>query len=168
MHSETTTANPVPARERGSALILALILVVVLTFVGFGLLTRSLLTTRIAGSERWSTRAFYAADGGINFAKQRLRIRQTAPFTYYVADLRSGLTGGDAERVEVQVSEMQPVGAPKPAIGTQVGGGQGSSTEPLFNIFYHGTSDATQPFTRSERIVESTMSLGPVPLAIPQ
>jgi hypothetical protein len=154
--------------ERGSALILALILVVVLAFVGFGLLTRSLLTTRIAGSERWSTRAFYAADAGINIAKTRVHIRQTAPFTFKIADLRGPLGTGDVGEVDIQVSPFRGFGAPTPVFGFQVSGGQGAGTENLVLQYYQGNSTATQDFTRSERIVASIMGIEGAPVSIPQ
>ena len=47
----------------------------ILTFLGFGLLSRTLLVSQIAGAERWTAKAFYAADSGINVAKARLNYR---------------------------------------------------------------------------------------------
>lgn len=153
--------------ERGSALLIALILIVVLTFIGLGLLTRSLMVTRIAGSERWSTKAFYGADSGLQVAKARLRIRRTGQFNFTVNDLR-GKTGALlAGTINVAVSNMANVGAPRPVAGTQVGGGQGSS-EPLYMFFFQGTSTATQRLTRSKRVVTATMGAGPMPLMIPK
>ena len=166
----TPLADALPSRERGSALILALVLTIILTFLGFSLLTRSLLVTRIAGSERWSTKAFYAADAGISAARVRLRIRRTAAFTFNVSDLRGPdvETQGDFGQIQVAVTDLSQVGAPQPVVGSQVGGGQGSGSEPLFVIFYKGTSASQQVLTRSERVITATLSIGPVPLAIPQ
>jgi hypothetical protein len=149
-------------------MILALILTVIMTFLGFGLLTRSLLVTQIAGSERWSTKAFYAADAGLAAAKARLTIRRTLPFTFQLTDLRGPLGNENRGQVTVNVSDMNSVGAPMPVVGTQVGGGQDPGSEPLYVMFYKGTSTARQAFTRTERVVSATMTLGPVPLAIPE
>ena len=154
-------------REQGSALILALILTIVITFLGFGLITRSLLVTRIAGNERYSTKAFYAADAGLAAAKARLSIRRTAAFDFELSEIRVG--GTEARGIiQVDVTDMANVGAPQPVVGSQVGGGQGAGTEPLYVMFYKGTSTAEQQFTRSRRVVTATMSLGPVPLSIPE
>lgn len=165
----TPSASP-PNWERGSALILALVLTIILTFLGFGLLSRSLLVTRIAGSERWSTKAFYAADAGISAARARLRIRATQAFNFTVADLRGVDTDnlGNYGQIQVAVSDLSQVGAPQPVVGSQAGGGQGPGSEPMFIIFYKGTSVAQQALTRSERAITATLSIGPVPLAIPQ
>ncbi len=155
------------SHERGAALLLALILTMVLTFLGLGLLTRSLLVSRIAGSQRWSIKALYAADAGINLAKARLKIRRTEPFLFALADARPATDSARLERfgaIEVAVSELSPVGSPQPAIGTQIGGGQGGGT-PLYLLSYRGTATAKQELTRTERVVSSTMTIGPVPLA---
>jgi len=165
-----TASDSPPSRERGSALILALVLTIILTFLGFGLLSRSLLVSRIAGSERWSTKAFYAADAGISAARARLTIRRTAAFNFNLTDLRgpdpTGLS--DHGQIDIAVSDLAQVGAPQPVVGSQVGGGQGAGSEPLFIIFYRGTSAAQAALTRSERVITATLSIGPVPLAIPQ
>jgi len=152
--------------ERGAALFIALVLVIIMTFLGFGLLTRTLLVARIAGSERWSTKAFYAADAGIASAKARLRIRQTIAFTFPVSDLRGAQGQRDAGQIQVAVSNLDNVGAPQPVIGSQIGGVQGG-TETLVVMFYKGTSTAQQALTRSERQVMATMAMGPVPPVIP-
>lgn len=153
--------------ERGSALFIAMIMILILTFIGFGFLTRTLLVSQIAGAERWTTKAFFAADSGINAAKVRLRIRRTAAFTFNVQDLRGYAGTGDKGDIVVSVSDFQSVGAPIMVTGTQVGGGQGSGSEPLYSISYRGTSTAVNTFMKSEAVVSSTQSLSPVPLSIP-
>jgi hypothetical protein len=153
--------------ERGSALILALVLTVVITFLGFGLITRSMLVTRIAGNERYSTKAFYAADTGFAAARARLRIAREAAFSYLVNDMRSAGTQTRGA-ITVEVGDLSTVGEPQPAMYSQTGGGQGSSTEPLFYYFYKGTSTGRQAFTRSERVVTATMTIGPVPPRLPE
>jgi Tfp pilus assembly protein PilX len=153
-------------RERGTALFIALVITVVLTFLGMGLLTRSLLVSRIAGSERYSTKAFYAADAGINAAQARLKIRRTQAFSFTLADMRGGIdTTKAVTNITVNVTNLDSVGAPQPVVGTQVAGGQGGG-EPLYMMFYKGTSTASQTFSRTERVVTATMSIGPVPLSI--
>ncbi len=50
--------------ERGAALILALMVSLVLVFLGLGLLLQTSLGLQAAGTERWVTKAMYAADAG--------------------------------------------------------------------------------------------------------
>ncbi|MCK5379481.1 MAG: hypothetical protein KAJ78_08745 [Acidobacteria bacterium] len=152
--------------EKGAALFVALALIIVLTFLGFGLLTRSFLSSRIAGLERWSTKTFYAADGGINAARARLRVRQTLAFNFDVSDFRGPNATASGQPIAVQVTDLAMTGPPRPAGGSQVGGGQGGA-EPLFIMFYRGNSSALHATTQSSRNITATMSLGPVPLSIP-
>ena len=149
------------------ALFVALILIVLLTFLGFGLLARSSMSSRIAGLERWPAKTFYAADSGINAARARLRVRQTGAFSIDVADLRGPSAVAAGTPITLTVSELVMTGPPRPAPGSMVGGGQGSETEPLYIMFYRGNSDALHGLTQSRRNITATMSLGPVPLAVP-
>lgn len=165
-HRTAATEHPHDG-ERGSALVVALILVILLTVIGFGLITRSLLVTRIAGSERWSTKAFYAADSGLEVAKARLRVRRTQAFQFPLDDLRGPQADRLTGTIAVSVTDMTNVGAPQLALGSQAPGGQGGA-EPLYFIFYKGMSTADETLTRSERQIEATMGIGPVPLSIPQ
>jgi hypothetical protein len=67
MHELLPTAAPVPARregERGVALILALMVSLVLVFLGLGLLLQTSLGLQASGTDRWVTKALYAADAG--------------------------------------------------------------------------------------------------------
>jgi len=50
--------------EQGSALILTLLVSVVLVFLGMGLLLQTSLGLQAAGTDRWVTKALYAADAG--------------------------------------------------------------------------------------------------------
>ncbi len=147
-----------PGGEQGSALILALILTIILTFLGFGLLTRSLLVTRIAGAERFSTKAFYAADSGIQASVPRLGVEQRGAFSYQLADLRGPLGDENRGQVNIDVTPWDFVGR-MPAEGSQLGGGQDSPTPSFYYFFYRGTSTARQLFTRSERVVSATLKI---------
>ncbi len=51
--------------QKGIALVVALIMLLVLTFVGFGAVSLTSYEARIAGNERVYNSAFYASDGGI-------------------------------------------------------------------------------------------------------
>ena len=52
------------ADERGAALIMALMVSLILVFLGMGLLLQTSLGLQAAGTDRWVTKALYAADAG--------------------------------------------------------------------------------------------------------
>mgnify|MGYP006306281893 CR=1 FL=1 len=163
-HRPEPGAAPEASAERGSALLLALVLIIVLTFLGFGLLTRSLLVSRIAGEERYSTKAFYAADSGLSVAQARLRLRIDEKVDFSMTELRRGSQTG---QIEVAVSDMSQVGTMQPVVGTQTSGGQGGG-EAMFLHYFKGTSNARQALTRTERQVTSIICVGPMPPFYPE
>jgi len=161
-HKEFTQSS-----ERGAALFVALALIVIMTFLGFGLLSRAFLSSRIAGLERWPTKTFYAADSGIAAARARLKVRQTAGFNFQVPDYRGPTAQPAGQPINIQVSPLAQMGAPRPAKGFQVGGGQGGGTQALYITLYQGVSTAVHTTTKSRRVIKATMSFGPAPLSMP-
>ena len=97
--------------ERGSALILTLLVAVVLVFLGMGLLLQTSLGLQAAGTDRWVTKALYAADAGAML--QIHMIQQgviSAPGTFNLID-DPGLPGLLKGQFTVTVSnfcETQP------------------------------------------------------------
>lgn len=61
-----TKADPILENESGSALVIALIMMVVLTIIGLASSYTSIFEIKLSGNQRGSTDAFYAADAGIN------------------------------------------------------------------------------------------------------
>jgi hypothetical protein len=68
--------------QKGIALVVALIMLLVLTFIGFGAVSLTSYEARIAGNERVYNNAFYAGDGGIENFRGRA---STGEFVYSVA-----------------------------------------------------------------------------------
>jgi len=68
--------------QKGIALVVALIMLLVLTFIGFGAISLTSYEARIAGNERVYNNAFYAGDGGIENFRGRV---STGEFVYSVA-----------------------------------------------------------------------------------
>lgn len=54
--------------ERGAALLIAVLILLILTVLGVYAVTTSTLETKITGFHKWHVEAFYAADAGLNFA----------------------------------------------------------------------------------------------------
>jgi len=73
--------------ERGAALILALMVSLVLVFLGMGLLLQTSLGLQASGTDRWVTKALYAADAG---AMMQIEMIQEgvmgAPGTFILTD----------------------------------------------------------------------------------
>lgn len=64
--------------ERGSALLLALLVAVVLVFLGMGLLLQTSLGLQASGTDRWVVKGLYAADAGIAIQAVMLEHRDLA------------------------------------------------------------------------------------------
>ncbi len=97
--------------ERGSALILTLLVAVVLVFLGMGLLLQTSLGLQAAGTDRWVTKALYAADAGAML--QIHMIQQgviSAPGTFNLIDDPGlpGLLKGQFAVTVSQFCETQP------------------------------------------------------------
>ena len=60
--------------ERGAALIMALLVSLVLVFLGMGLLLQTSLGLQAAGTDRWVTKALYAADAGAMMQIQMIQL----------------------------------------------------------------------------------------------
>ncbi len=150
--------------QEGVALLLALMLLVILSLLAFGLVTRSLVAGRVAGLERFPTMTFYAADAGIAGAKARLRVGMTDAFDFGVRDRRGPGAAETGLPISVEVSRLMVSGPPRVVVGSQIGGGQGSDAQSLCVLVYRGESRAAHGLTSSNRKVSMTLSIGPVPI----
>jgi len=67
--------KPDPAsRERGSALIIALMVALILAFLGMGLLLQTSLGLQAAGADRWVAKSLYAADAGVMMQLEMIQL----------------------------------------------------------------------------------------------
>lgn len=69
--------------HKGIALVVALVMLLVLTFIGLAAISMTSYEARIAGNERVYNNAFYAGDGGIENFRGRV---STGEFVYLVAN----------------------------------------------------------------------------------
>ncbi len=150
--------------ECGMALLLALMLIVVLSLLALTFLMRSFVASRVAGIERFASMTFYAADGGVNGAKARLKIGKTEAFSFCVPDLKGPGPQAAGRPIEVGVERLKPAGPPRAVVGSQIGGGQGGDGESLCVLVYHVESRASHAATGSRRKISATLSVGPVPI----
>jgi len=99
--------------ERGSALILAMLVAVILAILGMGLLLQTSLGQQAAGIDRSVAKSLYAADAGIMMQVQMIQAGQVvAPTASFVLDEDAGLTGFYRARYHVDVTsdfcEVEP------------------------------------------------------------
>ena len=62
---EISNGGTILENQRGVALVIALIMLIVLTLIGLNSIGTSIFETKISGYERFASNAFYAAEGGL-------------------------------------------------------------------------------------------------------
>ncbi len=113
-HDLTHRLMPEPdSRERGSALLLSLLVAVVLVFLGMGLLLQTSLGLEAAGTDRWVVKSLYAADSGcmaqINLVRQGV-IGAPGNFTLTDDANLQGLLRGNFNVAISEFCETEPAG----------------------------------------------------------
>jgi len=58
--------------QKGVVLVVALIMLLILTFIGISSISSSIFEAKISGNERFGSAAFYAADGGVDVGISRI------------------------------------------------------------------------------------------------
>ncbi len=121
-HDMTVNAPQIGTdRERGAAIIIALMVSLVLAFLGLGLLLQTSLGLQAAGTDRWVVRALYAADAGTQAEIITLASGAVGTGSFVLTD-DPGLPGMMTGQYNVTVSdvcELQPPSdAVDPATGT--------------------------------------------------
>ncbi len=105
-----------PARadsgEKGAALIMALLVSLVLVFLGMGLLLQTSLGLQASGTDRWVAKAMYAADAGAMMQIEMIQLGAVgAPGTFILEDDPNiqGLLKGQFTVTVSDFCETQPV-----------------------------------------------------------
>lgn len=65
--------------EKGTALLMALIMLLLLTLIGFAAVTTSNIEVQISGNQRVANTAFYAFEAGIECIRNEININSSAP-----------------------------------------------------------------------------------------
>ena len=113
--------------ERGAALILALMVSLVLVFLGLGLLLQTSLGLQASGTDRWVTKALYAADAGAMMQIGMIQRGQLgAPGTFVLAD-NPALPGLLKTQFQVEVSNFCATEPDQPATLFETGEEEGYS-----------------------------------------
>lgn len=162
----TTRDDRLRSRERGSAMVLALFMVVILSVLGLGLLMRSQLSTASAGAERTMTKTFYAADSGIHAAFSHLQVFNPCAFQFGMVDQRGSGAASVRYPIEVAVPNSNQIGTPQQAQGSEVGGSISGGGTNLVYYNYHIRASSNEPATQTFRDIEAEVSFGPSTLTI--
>jgi len=105
-----TTLETGSNRERGAAIIIALMVSLVLAFLGLGLLLQTSLGLQAAGTDRWVVRALYAADAGTQAEIITLSTGAVGMGNFVLTDDPNlpGMITGDYNVAVTDVCELQP------------------------------------------------------------
>lgn len=132
--------------EKGVVLVIALIMLIVLTFLGISSINSSVFEAKISGNERFGSSAFYAASGGAEVGISRL-----PDITAY-----SGTIGGDESYRSGSLTDSSP--QPSKNLGLMYKPGyEGSWEFKRFQINAMGQSFGAR------KEIEIQVSLGPYP-----
>ena len=109
-HTTGQLASHGADRERGAAIIIALMVSLVLAFLGLGLLLQTSLGLQASGTDRWVVRALYAADAGTQMEIMTLASGAVGEGAFVLLDDPSvgGFMSGQFNVTVSDVCELQP------------------------------------------------------------
>ena len=142
MQTENTTSpetHPTRSGERGAALILALMVSLVLVFLGLGLLLQTSLGLQASGTDRWVTKALYAADAGAMMQIEMIQLGVMSAPSSFVLEDDPDLPGLLKGQFAVTVSQFCLTEPDQPVEGSQAGEEDGFSQK-----FFHLRSEAVR------------------------
>jgi Tfp pilus assembly protein PilX len=116
--------------ERGSALLLALMVALVMLVMGLGLATQSFLGLQASATDRWVAKSFYAAEAGLSVQISLLKAGSGATPGAFVLTDDSSLPGLMAGRYTVTVEDLCQTRVAEPA-------GLTDTNLPLSQRFFH-------------------------------
>ncbi len=135
------------SNEKGVALVIALVMLIVLTLIGISSINSSVFEARISGNERFGSSAFYAASGGVMFGISRIPDIAAYPSTSI---------GSDATYRSGGVADTSP--QPQKNLGLMFKPGYEGSWE-----FKRFQINATGESFGARKEIEVQVSLGPYP-----
>jgi Tfp pilus assembly protein PilX len=152
--------------ERGITLVVALVvMVVLLSIIGAGLLFSGI-NTKMTANYQTGTKAFYAADTGINAALNQLTLDPTIATAALSRNMGGGLAYRSGHRNDSTPQPLQFL-RPQSQSGYSLGSGTGYNASGYtfyqYQINVTGTYTSTYGTELAGREVEAIASYGPVP-----
>lgn len=115
------TLPPSRDGERGAALILALMVSLVLVFLGLGLLLQTSLGLQASGTDRWVTKALYAAEAGAMMQIEMIQMGALGSPSTFILEDDPSLSGLLKTQFSVNVATLCETEPDRPVEGFQEG-----------------------------------------------
>jgi Tfp pilus assembly protein PilX len=106
IEADTVNMKSQRSGERGAALIMALMVSLILVFLGMGLLLQTSLGLQAAGTDRWVTKALYAADAGAMMQIEMIQLGAIGTPDQFVLEDDPALQGMLKGQFTVTISEF--------------------------------------------------------------
>ena len=154
--------------RRGFALFLALLVILVMTIAGIGLLFATSTEQSLSGTETKISKTFYAADSGIAYAAASFKASQAYAGGPVPAGLSSN-TPGRTPTPDIAVTVTAPVFVaytvqPRDELQSQ---GNGYGTQQIVEASYEVTSTATSDSLKTKKSVTAHLAVYPQQLQVP-
>lgn len=161
-----TTTTQAPANgERGAAIIIALMVALVLAFLGLGLLLQTSLGLQAAGTDRWVVRALYAADAGTQAEIATLATGSVSAGNFVLAD-NAGIPGMLSGQYNVTVTDVCETAAMSDPIDPQTGVSWGVKYYKARHFFFRSqaTRDAGILVGQTQATITQDVTIVPIPI----
>lgn len=149
-------------RERGAAIIIAIMVSLILAFLGLGLLLQTSLGMQAAGTDRWVVRALYAADAGAQAEIATLSSGVVGMGNFILAD-DAGLPGMLTGQYNVSVTDVCELQVPSFAFNPEDGEFYGIEWKSR-HVFFRSTAtrDAGLLVGLTQAIITQDLTIGPI------
>ncbi len=160
--------SPFARREEGFALFLAMLMVLILTILGLGLMFNAAVEQTLAGTSTKTSKVFYAADSGVEYAGSML----SSTISYPGGPMPIGISSHypPIPTPDIQVTVSQPFlvsygvrpGDPLESLGTGYGGAH------IVEAVYAVTSTASSTAIQANKTIDAEVGVYPKQLSIPE
>jgi hypothetical protein len=149
-------------RERGAAIIIAIMVSLILAFLGLGLLLQTSLGMQAAGTDRWVVRALYAADAGAQAEIATLANGVVGMGTFILAD-DTALPGMLNGQYTVTVSDVCELQVPSFAFNPEDGEFYGIDWKAR-HVFFRSTAtrDAGLLVGLTQAVITQDLTIQPI------
>ena len=154
--------------ERGVALVLAILLLLILTVIGIALMFATSIENTLAGTETKISKIFYAADSGIEYAGAMLST--TSGYIGGVLPVNVSSHYGSTATPDMQVTVSQPIligYSIQPGDELESSGHQYGSGQVVENV-YAVSSSASSTAIQASKAIDAEVGVYPKQLSIPK
>lgn len=161
-----------PARRsasRGSTLIIAILVLLVMTVAGVALMFNTSVENSLAGNETRMSKAFYAADSGIQYAASQLAVTNGTYVGGNVPGNLSSNTPGSETQKDITISVAPPLMLEPLRRGGYQIASLGSEYKPteFFDVMFRVESTANSDEIRASKVITSQISVYPMTITAP-